>query len=271
MKAAGLLLLCWATCSHAQPIEYPESRAVRLNKDWFRALGPDVLDVVTRPARWQKKEWVTAAGLGALVGVAYWQDDHIRNLILRNRDDDLDWYSTYLFNPAGATYSFVFLAGLYTYGGFTGNGKSKKVALDASRALVLTMVATRATKFISNRERPFEDHPDGLPDDDHLPFEDDQRFESFFSGHTAAAFTIAAVMAHAYKDKKAVPYIAYGLAGAAGISRLYLDKHWTSDVVVGAIVGYYIGRTVTRGDNWKIQVSPHAGHTGSGLSLRYAF
>jgi membrane-associated phospholipid phosphatase len=41
------------------------------------------------------------------------------------------------------------------------------------------------------------------------------------------------------------PYISvlsYGTAAAVGVSRLYKDVHWTSDVVAGAVLGIAIGK-----------------------------
>jgi membrane-associated phospholipid phosphatase len=47
-----------------------------------------------------------------------------------------------------------------------------------------------------------------------------------------------------YGWKIGVP--AYALAGLMGVSRIHQDKHWLSDVVAGAALGFISGRTVTR-------------------------
>ena len=65
---------------------------------------------------------------------------------------------------------------------------------------------------------------------------------SFPSGHTIAAFSIATVIAHEYRTHRWVPYVAYGMAGLVGFSRLSLSAHFTSDVFVGAVLGYSISR-----------------------------
>jgi membrane-associated phospholipid phosphatase len=39
---------------------------------------------------------------------------------------------------------------------------------------------------------------------------------------------------------------AYGLAGTVGYARLNNNRHWTSDVLAGAVVGTYVGKTVVR-------------------------
>lgn len=62
--------------------------------------------------------------------------------------------------------------------------------------------------------------------------------DSFPSGHTASSFALAAVLSSVYPKGK---YIFYSLAVIAGISRIYLDSHFASDVFAGAVMGTAIG------------------------------
>lgn len=65
---------------------------------------------------------------------------------------------------------------------------------------------------------------------------------SFFSGHTSTAFVGAgAICAQA---SKAGCIAALTIAGAVGYLRIAADKHWGSDVLVGAGVGYAMGKFV---------------------------
>jgi membrane-associated phospholipid phosphatase len=65
---------------------------------------------------------------------------------------------------------------------------------------------------------------------------------SFPSGHAAAAFSIATVMARRYGDHKWVPWVAYGVAGLISFSRVPDMAHFPSDVFLGAALGYTITR-----------------------------
>jgi hypothetical protein len=58
------------------------------------------------------------------------------------------------------------------------------------------------------------------------------------------AFSVAAVFAEEYHDKKWVPWLSYGLATLVGASRLVLGRHFPGDVIVGAVLGSSIGRGV---------------------------
>jgi membrane-associated phospholipid phosphatase len=71
---------------------------------------------------------------------------------------------------------------------------------------------------------------------------------SFPSGHTISAFSVATVYAKRYPSKKWKPIVAYSLAGVVGFSRSSLETHFPSDVVLGAALGYFIGRYVVHAD-----------------------
>ncbi len=68
---------------------------------------------------------------------------------------------------------------------------------------------------------------------------------SFPSGHTETAFIVATVLS-AYVAWRYWPVL-YLLAGAVGISRLYLDVHYLTDVAAGAATGILIGVLVIYG------------------------
>lgn len=79
---------------------------------------------------------------------------------------------------------------------------------------------------------------------------------SFPSGHTSSAFAVATVVDHHYGWKASVA--AYATATFIGASRIDSRKHYLSDVVAGATLGYIAGRTAIRGSGTKhaIQWTP---------------
>lgn len=87
-------------------------------------------------------------------------------------------------------------------------------------SLLGSAAVTTGLKYAINRERPTP------------PTE--RRNSSFPSGHAAAAFAAAAVFGDCY-PRLAVP--AYLFAGSVAYSRLYLRRHYPSDVVAGALIG----------------------------------
>ncbi len=67
---------------------------------------------------------------------------------------------------------------------------------------------------------------------------DRSSYNSFPSGHTSTAFLGAELLRLEYGNtSSAIPIAGYSLALFVGTMRLYNDRHWTNDVVAGAVVG----------------------------------
>jgi hypothetical protein len=64
---------------------------------------------------------------------------------------------------------------------------------------------------------------------------------SFPSGHSATSFAFAAVIAHRYPKNKWVKWGAYALAAGVSLSRYPAKKHYPSDILIGATLGYVTG------------------------------
>jgi len=158
----------------------------------------------------------------------------------------------------GATMGGVAVAplvgALFVAGRFAPQGRFRAASYDFAQALIVTEVYTGALKYGVQRERP--DGSDRL---------------SFPSGHTSAAFTLATVANQHYGWKVGVP--AYLLASGIGLSRVEKDKHYLSDVLAGATIGYIVGRTVTRRDGEQpakksfVSIGPATDPHGQGVGL----
>ena len=64
---------------------------------------------------------------------------------------------------------------------------------------------------------------------------------SFPSGHSATSFAFAAVMAHRYPQNKWLKWGSYALATGVSLSRYPAKKHFPSDILIGATLGYVTG------------------------------
>ncbi len=65
--------------------------------------------------------------------------------------------------------------------------------------------------------------------------------QSFISGDAAIAFAISAVFACHFPAHRAIFYV---LAVGCAVSRFVFLHHWPSDIFLGAVVGYLVGRAV---------------------------
>jgi membrane-associated phospholipid phosphatase len=167
------------------------------------------------------------------------------------------------------------VAGLFLLGGVAiKDRKARDTGLMALETLVHTGILAQVVKHLAGRQRPWVengiDHWYG-PSAFFKRYSENffSRYDSFFSGHTVSAWGLATVIAENYKDHFWVPLTCYGLAAAVGLSRLTEDDHWMSDVFVGAVLGYAIGKMVVRNQNSRLQLSPALTTGGLGLALSY--
>lgn len=134
--------------------------------------------------------------------------------------------------------STVYLVGLWRKDIF-----AQKSAIFSGEAAADAMVFYAVAQEATRRARPISIPPNG---DFGHSFYDGHAIisNSFPSGHAAEAFSIATVFERRYRDHKWVPWVAYGIAGLIGFSRLTLQSHFLSDVFMGSAVGYVTGRYV---------------------------
>jgi membrane-associated phospholipid phosphatase len=137
-------------------------------------------------------------------------------------------------------YLLLGLGGFYLLGEATDDTKAKRTALLGLESFVLTGLFTQVVKFSFHRHRPKSEDPydtwDGpSTSSDNL---------SFSSGHSAVAWSVATVVATEYKDTPFVAPVSYALATLASLSRVHDDKHWASDVFIGAALGYFTSKAV---------------------------
>ena len=140
--------------------------------------------------------------------------------------------------------SIIAPVSLYAVGLVRRDTKMQHTALLAGEAVADAEVVTTVLKDIDRRVRPVTFPTNGNYWDSWFENKGSalRGNGSFPSGHAIAAFSIATVIAHRYRTHRWVPYVAYGMAGLVGFSRLTLSAHFTSDVFVGAILGYSISR-----------------------------
>lgn len=138
--------------------------------------------------------------------------------------------------------------GAYAIGRALDNPLVATVGADLVRAQLMTAVFTHGLKLSVGRRRP-----------------DGTRF-SFPSGHTSATFATATVLQRHFGWKVGVP--AYAFASYVAGSRLQENKHYASDVIVGAALGIVSGRAVTVGrGRATFAVSPFASRGGAGIGF----
>jgi membrane-associated phospholipid phosphatase len=135
-------------------------------------------------------------------------------------------------------------ASLYLFGLVRHDSYAEVTALLAGEAYADSAIPHVAIKIVSRRIRPNAVPPGS--DYTHTFFRSSitpfGKGSSFPSGHAAAAFSIATVIARRYGDHRWVPYMCYGVAALVAFSRIPDRAHFPSDVFAGAAIGYAITR-----------------------------
>lgn len=206
----------------------------------FQNFPKEQFQIWTSPFRLERKQvpWLVAFGVGAAALIA--ADKHISNG-LPNSNSQILWGTR--ISRVGSSYGILGLgAGMFAVGAIGHDSRLKRTGIASMESLGHSLVLTYGLKLLTSRERPGTGSGQG-----HFWSGYGDAFggnKSFPSGHSMESWAIASVVAHEYRDKRYVPWIAYGLASMVSASRVAAQRHYASDVAVGAAAGYLIGKFV---------------------------
>lgn len=147
--------------------------------------------------------------------------------------------------------SIIIGTSLYVIGRFTDHPGIEDLGWHGTEAVLLGSSITWLLKGLTGRARPFVTGDTTAHDFKFGGGFGNADRQAFPSGHTTAAF--AAASAVTSEAERMWPHhfwlvapVMYGGATLVGVSRMYHDKHWASDVVLGAAVGTFSGLKVVR-------------------------
>jgi membrane-associated phospholipid phosphatase len=183
--------------------------------------------------------------------------------------------------------SLIIGTGMYASGRLMKNERLASLGLHGTEALLIGEGTAVLLKGVFGRERPYVSMPEPNPYNYQLwrGFKGDSKFTSFPSGHTVAGFAAAAAVTSETAGwwpgwRWGIGTVMYGGAALVGVSRMYENRHWASDVITGAAIGTFAGTKVVRYhnshpntsiDRWLLNVSvapaEGGGHTLS-MSVR---
>ncbi|HYM06334.1 MAG TPA: phosphatase PAP2 family protein [Terriglobales bacterium] len=125
-------------------------------------------------------------------------------------------------------------AGLWAYGLKTSNPHATETGNLELETLTNTFLFYAPMQFIAGRQRPGEGNGNGDF------FRHHSMNTSFPGGHAMFTWGMATVLAREY-PKTWVRVLAYGAAGTVTVSRFMAHDHWSSDMLVGSVLGFAIG------------------------------
>lgn len=155
-----------------------------------------------------------------------------------------------IFRLLGQPGGLITGASVYAVGFASGHRRMQDLGLHTVESILLGATVTGAIKVVAGRARPRLNTDSaanfqlmrGLRDDD---------YRSFPSGHATAAFAFASLVSaetsHWWPESRwLIGPIVYGGAALTGVSRIYNNAHWASDVIAGAAIGTLTGIKVYR-------------------------
>lgn len=266
-----LFIFIWSIQSAKSQALNDSTLKCGVNKSYIQSYWTDTKGLIVSPIHWSTGEWLAAGGVVATTAILFTQDETIATYFRGLPEGNFEQVNKYFYDPFGKMYYTIPLMGaFYIYGAAAKKNKPKVVAMDFVKASLYSGIIVTLIKHATHRHRPYQTDPLNA----HLwdgPSTDDWGRTSFASGHTIMAFTFASVIGTHYKKTIWVPILTYGLATLEGYSRMRDDKHWASDVFVGAALGYAIGTFVVNQDHCKLQVVPILSSNFTGLGFSYAF
>ena len=243
---------------------------------YFKSYWNSGLTVLAQPVHYDWKDWTAFAGVAAVTTLAFVYDDEIYNFIDGTFADNR-WNTVSKCTDVFGEEYFILpsVALTYAIGAIDKDSRLRNMSLAALQSFVYAEVASAGLKVLTCRERPTASSQQPTANSQSWlgPF---ATFEStaFPSGHAMRSFALATTVAGFYPDRKWVGVVSYSLATMTSVGRVISKEHWTSDVIVGAALGYFIGRGVVKfnekiGNVSSVEIQPVATNYGLGVVINF--
>lgn len=189
---------------------------------------------------------VSAVGLTRVdTRIAHWlrTDKQQSDKLIRN--------SAKFFKFMGQPAPQIIGVGMYATGRIIKSRPVADLGLHGTESILMANAITNVTKLVMGRARPFVHGDSSSSDFKMFRGFKGRDYQSFPSGHATTAFAAASAVTaeseHFWKGHQLlVGTVMFGGATLVGVSRMYDDQHWASDVAVGAMVGTFSGFKVVK-------------------------
>ncbi len=238
--------------NNTDPSAFNENTVIKFG-DYFVLLGSDMMQAFTAPFHLKKRDLGNLAKFAAAEVALSFADKPIQRnaLDLRNNNKGIRDVSDYVTRFGGTSEVYTLVA-LGSYGFIFKDQKLKTTTLLATQAYLTGGAVESVIKFLSGRQRPYYYDPNAAGPEPRFrgPFykgtdaAGNKINSSFPSGHTTVAFAAATVFAMEYRNKPLIPIISYSVATLIGLSRITENKHWATDILAGAALGFLTGQQV---------------------------
>lgn len=189
---------------------------------------------------WTPTESAIAAGVVAGTLALMPLDEDIRDFASRHRSQPSRYWAAGAKVVGDGYVTIPAAAGLWWLGAGGRSPRLARASRNGLEAWCLTELVVQVFKYSAHRERPAfartsqEWNGFGLSDQD----------LSMPSGHSSSAWGLLTAYAMEYSDRPWLAASIYAVAASTSLSRVHDNKHWMSDVFMGAGIGYLSNRLV---------------------------
>ena len=214
---------------------HPDAEPFESSRPGLQGLGKRFLEdqeqIWTSPAkiRFSDTQWLVPVS-GITAGLFVTDRDFSKHL--SQNPTTISHYKT--LSNAGVGALIGGAGGMWLLGHVRHNEHWSETGFLAGEAAINSLVAVETLKYSLGRQRPFQGNGTG-------PFF--QGGTSFASEHSAAAWSVAGVLAHEYPGPL-MKIMAYGLASLVDYSRIRGRQHFPSDVLVGSVIGNLVAQNI---------------------------
>lgn len=224
------------------------SQAVGPEKSDLKHFGGDVWSVWTAPAHINRSGVEVAAGVAGVAvltsfadsSIWAWMSSHPNTLAMRVFAPIREGWRFPLYELGSGQYILPLSGALYIAGRVSHDVALRDAGLGCAEGHLSSAGIRELIYFSVSRQRP-RDTED--PHHISLPGRKDWSWHSFLSGHIANSMSCASFIGHRFSlgPLEAIPY-AY--SAAIGVGRMADGRHWASDTMTGALVGFAIGKAI---------------------------
>lgn len=240
----------------------------------FSIFMEDGVNLATAPFSFTSTDWLKTGALVLATGLAFSLDPKIKEQVNSQHSPSLDNATGFGEKYGSISYAGIFAGGMYLTGKIFNNKSIATTGRMLTESILYSGLAVSILKYTVGRSRPYTNEGPVTM----FTYSFQEANVSFPSGHTATAFAVSTVLANRIDNPFATVAL-YGLAGFTGYQRIYDNKHWFSDVFVGAAIGYFIGSSIVNSEEnrenenfWgSMEIMPSVSSNGLGLSLHMDF
>ena len=267
------------------------TRQLNNSATYLKSYWNSGLTVLSQPLHYDWKDWTVFGGVAAVTTLAFVYDDEIYDFVDGTFENE-KWNTASKCTDVFGEEYFILpsLALTYTIGAVGEDCRFKNMSLAALQSFVYAEVASAGLKVLTCRLRPSEVNSQQSMINSQQPTVNGQqstvngqtwlgpfksfKSTSFPSGHAMRSFALATTVAGFYPEKKWVGLVSYSLATMTSLGRVVSKEHWASDVIVGAALGYFIGRGVVKfnekiGNISSVEIQPIATNYGLGVVINF--